>query len=161
MIYITGDTHGESEVLMRRKPKDNKPLTDKDKMIICGDFGFVFTTRMENGRYADEYKLDFLEKSYPCELLFVSGNHENFDRLMQYPDVERYKGVVKEIRKNIFMLKRGEVYEIEGKKFFTFGGAYSIDKASKRLNNAWWSQELPNPEEYRLALENLKKHSYT
>lgn len=29
--------------------------------------------------------------------------------------------------KNILHLIRGQVFEIEGKKIFTFGGAYSID----------------------------------
>ncbi len=58
-------------------------------------------------------------------------------------------------------MKRGEVYEIENKKFFTFGGAYSIDKAWRTEHYTWWKQELPDPEEYNNAANNLEKHNYT
>ena len=41
-IYITGDTHGEVEALLKRREKITDKLTEKDKIIVCGDFGFVF-----------------------------------------------------------------------------------------------------------------------
>lgn len=159
-IYITGDTHGELEVLLERKEKIVDTLTDKDKMIICGDFGFVFRYDRINDRYADEWKLDKLEELFPCELLFVSGNHENFDRLYALPDEERYGGTVKKVRDRIYLLKRGEVYEIEGKSFFTFGGAYSVDRPFRTPDYTWWERELPSPEEYSYAISNLQKYSH-
>lgn len=39
---------------------------------------------------------------------------------------------------------RGEVYNIEDKKIFVMGGAYSIDKYMRKANISWWEQELPN-----------------
>ena len=124
MIYITGDTHGELHALTENRHLPDKPaFTAQDKLIVCGDFGFVFEVRRTNERYWDDDKLDYLEQFFPAEILFVSGNHENFDRLATYPQEERCGGTVRRIRKNIFLLQRGEVYVIEGKKFFTFGGA--------------------------------------
>ena len=159
-IYITGDIHGQIETMYQRKAKIGDKLTEKDKIIVCGDFGFVFSYEKRNGRYTDEWKLDELEEMFSCELLFVSGNHENFDRLYALPDEERYGGTVKKIRDRIYLLKRGEVYEIEGKSFFTFGGAYSVDRPFRTENYTWWPQELPSPEEYRHAADNLQKHSH-
>ena len=77
-------------------------------------------------------------------------------------------GTAKEIRKGkIYLLKRGEAYLIEGKRFFTFGGAFSTDKARRLAiertyggEKCWWERELPSPEEYRHAAETLKKYNY-
>ena len=159
-IYITGDTHGEVEALLKRKEKIADTLTENDKIIVCGDFGFVFRYDKVNGRYTDEWKLDKLKELFPCEILFISGNHENFDRLYALPDEERYGGTVKKVRNGIYLLKRGEVYEIEGKTFFTFGGAYSVDRPFRTENYTWWPQELPYPEEYQHAIKNLQKYSH-
>lgn len=159
MIYVTGDTHGDTDTLMNgRHIPDGRKLCRDDKMIVCGDFGFVMHADKFEGRYSDEWKLDRLEKEYPCELLFVSGNHENFNRLETCPAEERYGGSVRRIRKNIFLLRRGEVYNIEGKSFFTFGGAYSTDRAFRKENESWWPKELPSPREYSNAVNNLKKY---
>ena len=64
----------------------------------------------------------------PFSVLFVDGNHENFDLLNSYP-VEIWKGgKVHRVKPNITHLMRGQVFEIEGKTIFTFGGATSIDR---------------------------------
>ena len=39
MIYITGDTHGEYDHFLNRVYRDH--VTEKDTVIVCGDFGFV------------------------------------------------------------------------------------------------------------------------
>ena len=62
------------------------------------------------------------------------------------------------IRKNIFHLMRGQVFETEGKKIFTMGGAYSIDKYRRCDNIDWWKEEMPTDEEYKEAAKNLEKH---
>ena len=53
---------------------------------------------------------------------------------------------------------RGQVYTLEDKKIFTFGGAYSIDRNDRILNQSYWQEELPSPDEYREAIRNLKEH---
>jgi hypothetical protein len=82
---------------------------------------------------------------------------------------------------------RGEVYTIEGKKFFCFGGASSHDiqdgiidydedgewrKKAKKLDKqgkymyringlSWWPEELPSQEEMDNGIRNLEKHNWT
>lgn len=76
---------------------------------------------------------------------------------------------------------RGEIYTIEGKKFFAFGGASShdisdgildgndknwkikvkeLDKQGKFMYRvkglSWWEEELPNEDEMHNGLENIK-----
>lgn len=161
MIHITGDTHGMLNYLLSRRKPDGTEWTADDKLIICGDFGFVFNTVDKNGEYKDDSKLDYIAEYVPHTVLFVSGNHENFDRLYSYPDVPLYGGVAKEIRKGkIYLLKRGECYTIEGKTFFTFGGAYSIDRPLRKEDFSWWRQEIPSPAEFRHAINTIEKYHY-
>ena len=58
---------------------------------------------------------------------------------------------------NVIHLMRGEVYEIEGKSFFTFGGAASVDKVYRTEGYSWWSAEEPSLEEIDRALNNLDR----
>jgi hypothetical protein len=50
----------------------------------------------------------------------------------------------------------GQIYFIDGKKFFVFGGAYSTDRAYRELGVTWFEKELPSEEEYDEAWKNLK-----
>lgn len=62
-------------------------------------------------------------------MLFIDGNHENFDKLNSYPIETWCGGKVHKIRNNVIHLMRGEVYCIEGNTIFVMGGGYSIDKS--------------------------------
>lgn len=152
MIYVTGDTHGEYNNFVRRMYSAG--IQAGDTVIICGDFGFVWNK--EHHRYL----LRLLE-SLPFTVLFVDGNHENFDLLYTYPVEQWNGGNVHKISDNIYHLMRGQVFEIDGRTFFTMGGAYSIDKFMRREGISWWSTELPTNEEYRTAGENLEKCGYS
>lgn len=151
-IYITGDIHGYPKRLSNKSLKLFRlEISERDKVIICGDFGLPWCNDKE-----DEYWLNWLEEKN-FEILFVDGNHENFDLLYQFPVVERYGGKVHKVRKNIFHLMRGEVYEIEGKTFFAFGGASSVDKHLRVESISWWKQENFSLCEFDNAVNNLKK----
>ena len=121
MIYVTGDKHGTDLVDIHVFCDNNPNLTKSDYLIIAGDFGGVFLpNEVENN--LDEFS------KLPFTMLFVDGNHENFDLLYQYPVKNFCGGKVHKIRDDIMHLMRGEVYEIDGIKIFTFGGATSVDK---------------------------------
>ena len=99
-------------------------MTKDDYVIICGDFGGVWN-RFEENKY-EKHWMDWLEK-HPFTTLFCEGNHENFDRLYNYP-VEKWNGGnVHKIRPSVIHLMRGQVFQLCGKKFFVFGGAKSHD----------------------------------
>lgn len=134
---------------------------------------------------SERYALDKLER-LGFHILFVDGNHENFDRLYgdEFPVVDFHGGKAHKIRKNVFHLMRGYVFELCGKRFFAFGGARSHDiddgildeddypsrreflrvydkweRAGKhfRINHSsWWIQEMPSEEEKDLAIRNLE-----
>lgn len=145
MIFVTGDTHGVKEDLIKLNtanfPK-SKDLTKNDYVIICGDFGLVWDNSKEKRRWLEK----LTEKNFTT--LWVDGNHENFNLLEEYPVHEWNGGNVHFISDSVIHLMRGQVYTIDNIKFFTFGGAESIDKCNRTENESWWKQEMPSKEEY-------------
>ena len=178
-ILITGDTHGDFSRFTKKKFPEGKNLTKNDYMIICGDFGGVWNDSAEQ-----KNNLDWLE-NLPFTTLFITGNHENYDLLEQFPRKEWRGGMVRQIRPSVLNLMRGQVFELDGKKFFTMGGASCHDVQDgildpddplfaikyRRLNRrgayfrvkhySWWEQELPNAQEYQTARENLNKNNWS
>ena len=131
MIYITGDTHSDFTRFTEDQFPIQSEMTKKDYVIICGDFGGVWTFEEESHR--EKEALNWLNnKSFTT--LFVDGNHENFTRLYSYPVEEWHGGKVHKIRDSVLHLMRGEIFDIDGKKFFTFGGAKSHDIQDGILN---------------------------
>ena len=184
MIYLTGDTHGNFIRLHEDSFYEQKEMTKDDYLIIAGDFGGIWAQEEHNG---EKMELDWLE-SLTFTTLFVDGNHENFNRLNNYPVKEWHGGKVHEIRPSVLHLMRGEVFEIDGKKFFTFGGASSHDiqdgildpddfcdeydfrrtynkwwnegKVFRVKGLSWWPEELPSKDEMQNGLNNLEKHNW-
>lgn len=157
-LYVTGDTHGEEGRFRYMDSEILRTLKEDDYLIICGDFGYIFDNSYRERRF-----LRFMAEDLPFKILWVDGNHENFDRINEYP-VEMWNGgkvhVVgrdKDGNPKLIHLMRGQVFEIEGKKIFTFGGAYSIDKAMRTEGYSWWPEEMPSDEEMKEAIENLKR----
>lgn len=152
MTYVTGDTHGFYDDTLDRFAAAG--VKEGDTVIICGDFGFVWSVGSES-----EINLKKLAKE-KFTILFVDGNHENFDMLERYPVVDYCGGKAHKVADNIYHLMRGQVFEIDGDKYFTFGGAYSIDRYMRTEGYSWWPQEKPSPEEYKEAGDNLEKVGY-
>lgn len=152
MIYITGDSHGDRDKINNLEIQ--LELTDNDYLIIAGDFGFIF-----NNNYLEELILNALSTK-PFKILFVDGNHECFPAIFRYPEEMWNGGKVHKIRENIYHLMRGQVFEIDGKKIFTMGGAYSVDRMFRKLNVSYWEEEIPNAAEMAEARSNLERHNY-
>lgn len=144
-IAITGDIHGTD---FRRIKKAKK--LGIDTLIVCGDFGYVWNNLKEN-----EYNLRIID-NIGVKVLFLDGNHENFDELERYPYKNMFGGKVQVLRKNIIHLLRGEIYKINNKKVFVMGGAISSDKEFRIKGKSWWEQEVPNKRERQNAMLNLK-----
>ncbi len=162
MIHITGDTHGSRDwgkIFMASK---NKQIKAGDYVIICGDFGCIWEGNGNDDRLLDRYA------KLPFTILFVDGNHENFDRLYEYPIEEWNGGKIHKIRDNVFHLMRGHIFTIEDKTFFCMGGGTSIDKewrlqyeqenkSYKKSSKIWWEQEIPTLGELGMGNVNLQK----
>ncbi|MDE5866632.1 MAG: metallophosphoesterase [Lachnospiraceae bacterium] len=179
-VWVTGDIHGNPQRFSSDIFTEQKEMTKNDTVIILGDFGLVWDFTGENK--TEKYWLDWLEKK-PFTTVFIDGNHDNFDRLDKYPVEEWHGGKVNFIRPSVIHLMRGQIFNIEDKTFFAFGGASSHDisagilepddpdfkEKKKRLDRnpfalyrinhmSWWERELPNEEELKIGLVNLEKH---
>lgn len=148
MIYVTGDTHGDVE---RFRDAQFKKLRRGDTLIICGDFGFIW-----NGSKKEKSVLKKLA-ALDYTVAFIDGCHENFDLLEAFPVSEWNGGRARIIAPNIIHLMRGQIYTIENKKIFTFGGGHSQD-IEFRSESKWWEREQPSHDEILAALDNLKAH---
>lgn len=95
-IFVTGDTHGtlDAEKLSMLRGK----LTADDYIIVLGDFGVCWNN---NGH--DSYTREF-RGHFPCTVLFVDGNHENFTLLNDYPVEEWHGGKVHRVGERISIL---------------------------------------------------------
>ena len=154
MIRFTGDTHGEQGRFCNFWAIGEDEWAKGDTLIVCGDFGYIFKNDSIENIFLNELE----KKEY--NICFCCGNHENFDALEKYEIEEWNGGKVHRIRKNIFHLMRGQIYTIEGKKIFSFGGAYSIDRYMRTEHVSWWKQEIPCDEEYNEAIRNLELHNH-
>lgn len=153
-IFVCGDIHGTLDIDKLNRFIGRKDLSKKDYLIICGDTGICgFSKKIESETR------EFLRK-LPMTTLFIDGNHESFDVLGSLPVENWHGGKVHIIEPGIIHLMRGQIYEIEDKRFFTFGGAFSTDRQYRIKGETWFEEELPCEEEYAQALENLQKHEY-
>ena len=152
MVYITGDTHGD--ISWFKNPKLKK-LGEKDILIICGDFGFLWNPKSE----AEKKNLEIL-KSKKYTICFLDGAHENFDMLDAYTPYRWKGGNAHKIANNIFHLMSGEIFTLDNKTFFVMGGGESDDRDMREPGVSWWEEEMPNAEEIKNAEDNLKDANY-
>lgn len=154
-ILITGDLHGDTGALTMIA----KQMLPSDMLMVAGDFGYLFRNDSDENSWLNDVDL-FLRKN-DLYILFVDGNHENHRALGEF-SIEFWQGArVHKVRSRIIHVLRGEILTLRGKRIFCFGGAFSIDRAYRRLNKSWWEEELPTDEEYRNGNSNLEKHGYT
>ncbi len=157
MIYITGDTHGVSDpngfLKLDVFASQNAELTKNDYLIIAGDAGVVWSKETLDKMIASYGNFSFT-------VLYIDGNHENFDMLEQYPVEIWNGGKIHRISDSIYHLMRGQIFTLEEKTIFTFGGAESIDKRYRIEGVSWWKQEVPSRAEFEEAIDNLQNVNF-
>lgn len=149
MIYVTGDTHGD---INRFKDPAMKKIKSSDTLIVCGDFGFIW----DGSRKERSVLKKLASKNFT--IAFVDGCHENFELLESLPVTEWNGGKVHMVAPNIVHLMRGQIYTIEGKQIFAFGGGHSQDYEFRREGDMWWERERPSHDEIREAIRNLAEY---
>lgn len=152
MIYFTGDTHGEQERLSKHALKK---LQHGDTLIVCGDFGYIWEDSAREQKYLDKLvKLGI-------NICFLDGTHENFDLLDTYPVVLFCGGKAHRIRRNVFHLLRGQIYEIEGKRIFALGGGEPPENQMQSDEELGTNRpEIPTKNQMLEAVENLQNCAY-
>lgn len=146
MFFVTGDIHGDVKDFEGRKYGRVKK---GDHIVICGDFGLIWAGTKDETRSIE--KLGRRKNN----ILFIDGAHENFDMLEKYPVSEWNGGKVQIISGGLIHLMRGQIYEIDGKKIFTFGGGESSDREMRIPHKSWWDDELPSEDEMKTGIKNL------
>lgn len=151
MLIFSGDTHGD----VRRF--SNKNILHffgeyPSHILIAGDFGLIWSTNPEN-KY-EKYWLKWLDNK-PWITLVCKGNHENHERISNLPLVSLYGGKARRASEKVFFLENGDIFHIENKNIFVFGGATSIDKEQRRNQITWWPEEVPNYADEKRAFDNL------
>lgn len=155
MIYTIGDIHCPHDInsINAKNFPEGKTLTKSDYLIFLGDFGLVWSNTPDE---TEKYWAKWFEKR-PWTSLVVPGNHENWARILTLPEEDFGGAKVFRYSDSIKFLKRGEIYTIDGRTFWNFGGANSIDKGRRTKDVSWWSEELASHEEYERGFETLEK----
>lgn len=154
MIYLTGDIHRQGTVSRFEGLTMLHNVKPEDYLIICGDVGCLWYGHPKDDELLAEYD------KIPYKILWVDGNHENFDLMKQYPHETWHGGDIQVISKNSYRLCRGQVFNIDGYKIFTFGGGLSIDRYRRVEHESWWADEWPSEEEKETAFKNLEANNW-
>jgi DNA repair exonuclease SbcCD nuclease subunit len=174
--YICGDTHDRVDL-----PKIQNWASNKSEKILfqLGDFGGLFYEKDNKKLWLKDNKLlrDWLKlgKQHNFTLFVVPGNHENWDMIDKLPTKGMFGGIVQYIdvihpyknnktQGRIYFLMRGEVYLIDGIKYFVMGGANThksfAGETDRDGEQICWSREIPSFGEYKNAMINFKRHDY-
>ncbi len=154
MIYLTGDTHGNFKRILEFCNENN--TTKNDVLVILGDVGIN-----NNSKYDRNIKL-FIS-NLPITLFCIHGNHENrASNISSYNQIDMFdsKVLVEKEFDNIRFAIDGNVYNINDNKCLVMGGAYSVDKDYRILNNLpWYRDEQMNKKvmDYVYKLTDLEK----
>lgn len=142
------------EDFIRRFNTKNFPVKDmfgENYIIVLGDFGILWNKHSKN-------KVGYLTrwlKNKPFSIIFLAGNHENYDMLEDLPVKDFKGGKVGVVSEQILWLKHGYIFDFDGDKVGVFGGASSIDRGTRTEGVSWWKQEIPTMQDMQLFIDNL------
>ena len=98
MIYLLSDLHGD--INFKGLKEYINTATDDDLLIVLGDIGLKFENTEQNRVFDKEFLK--INKN----IAFIDGNHENFDYLNSFPEIEWNGGIAGKLSDNIFYLNR-------------------------------------------------------
>lgn len=151
-ILLAGDIHGDArhlEYLFRVAGN-----TRCDRIVALGDFGFWPASESE-----------FLEKAHELTtqpdaptLYWLDGNHEDHTalRILQeeaFYDVEGFMAMDR-ISSKFLYIPRSLAWVWDDVKFVAIGGAFSVDRAARTLNESWFPEEIITPRDLSRAVVN-------
>ena len=156
MLFITGDTHGQFERIVRFSER-MCPSSD-DAMIILGDAGFNYY-----GDWRDKHAKEKMAK-LPITIFSIHGNHEMRPETIPSYHIRTWNGgkvYVEDAYPNLLFAIDGEIYNLDGLQTIAIGGAYSVDKYY-RLSRGWhwWPDEQPSPETKAQVERALADHDW-
>lgn len=144
-IYVIGDLHGDYDLIDAKLVDQRKLVAKHNVLFVAGDAGFINSYETKDSILQRKQYLNKI----PFIVIAVLGNHENYDIIEKLPIVELFGGkCYKEDGVDVYYALNGQIFDIDGTKFFTYNGGLSIDK-EKRLEyeekygvKLWWEQEV-------------------
>ncbi len=159
-IMFLGDVHGNEHWL--RACVSRAAFNECELIIQLGDFGYWEHTK------AGIYYLDQVQgmcRKYKIPMIFIDGNHENHEMLIEYmnkPFEYQLEGCnfseLKQIREGLGWIPRGSIFTINSTTFMGFGGAHSVDKASRKMGYSWWPGEMISIHDVETAINRFDTH---
>ena len=149
-VLVAGDTHGDLdwwEDVLLPAAVDGQA----DVIAQLGDFGYwPYAHDRESQAYVG-WLSDQLERA-GLMTVFIDGNHEDFRALSELrPGASGFV----EISDRIQWAPRGHRWVWSGVRFLALGGAYSIDRAVRKLGSAffgWFEEEMISPQQAQAAI---------
>jgi len=130
-LLVAGDTHGNWvhwQQILLPAAREHKV----DGIVQLGDFGYWPLT--SDGRDYLAWLSAQLDE-HDSWVVFVDGNHEDHKALLQLPTrPDRFV----EITDRILWAPRGHRWTWQGVQFLALGGAFSIDRAARKLDSGRW-----------------------
>ena len=132
-VTFAGDWHGEpgaAKWAIRHADRAGSSV-----VLHTGDFGIW------PGRTGEVY-LDAVESYLEHAgmiLVFVDGNHEDFDQVGHHPRPERHGLAC--VRPRLYHAPRGTRWQWAGLRWLALGGATSLDRPALTLGVSWWPGE--------------------
>lgn len=143
MVYITGDIHGNPELIIYRAQQFG--LTKDDVLVLLGDVGANYYLN-----WRDDRMKEAMSKYIEATILCIHGNHEARPGPVICEDykIELWKGGLvwrQEKYPNILFACDGSIFDLDGLKCMALGGAYSVDKFYRlQCGYAWFADEQPD-----------------
>lgn len=129
-VILSGDTHGDGGHV--RWIVQHAKQTGADAVFVLGDFGIW--DHLDNGRFTDTVSKDAQRHGVP--VFFLPGNHDNYDLLFEWEATKpRTADGFFEIKPGLYYSPRGHRWTWHGTRFMSLGGAYSVDKQPRVLQD--------------------------
>ena len=144
-VVVAGDWHGNINFALGAIKQAHSMGTST--ILHVGDFGY-FRPSALNGL---EHLLLFLG----ITIYWIDGNHENHDLLST---LARDEDGLAQTGQNMYHIKRGTVFEVDGVKWLGLGGAASVDRQWRTEGWDWWPGELISNQEAEYACSHGPVH---
>jgi predicted phosphodiesterase len=157
--YLVGDTHSDASFVagvMKAAKRSEPPV---NTIIQLGDFGYTFDRNVIASISA------WLDRDPENRFYWIDGNHDQHDYLAELTTscghdepISMYAFPFNRqmFHEHMFYVPRGATFQVGDAKVMGVGGAFSIDKSSRRAHVSWWPQELITQTDVHRAIENGK-----
>lgn len=146
-VTVAGDWHGNYKYTVKAMNWiRNEHRTNV--VVHVGDFG---VWPHSDGSLGFISGVETLAAERNMVILFVDGNHENFDWLLRQPISD---DGVRRLTDHVWHLPRGFRWRWQDKIWLACGGAYSIDKMWRRKSVDWFPEEEINGSDWYECWDN-------